>query len=76
MRSESIGFVRHAKLMLSNASLKIGEEWDDPDVNMSPAQTADLRREIVECTKLLQLIEPFAKEFEKVADARTNTTKA
>lgn len=70
MRPEALGFIRHGRLMLLNASLKIGEEWDDPEVSLSPLQTAEMRRELEECKRLIKQIEPFCREFEKVAEVR------
>ncbi len=72
MRAEALGFIRHAKLMLGNAVVKIKEEWDDPEVSLTPSQTSDMRRELREISRLMKEIEPFAKEFEKVTEVRLN----
>lgn len=69
-RAEAIGFIRHAKIMLGNASEKIKEEWDNPDVSLSPAQTSEMRRELQECSELLKKIDPYAKQFESVSRVR------
>jgi hypothetical protein len=69
-RSESLGFIRHARLMLDNADAQIGDEWDDPEVNMSPIQTADMRRELDACKKIIKKLEPFVQQFEKVSSTR------
>lgn len=70
MRAETLGFLRHACLMLKSAAIKIKEEWDDPEVSLTPCQTAEMRKEANECKRLLKEIEPFVQEFEKVAQAR------
>lgn len=70
MRSEAKGFITHAALMLQNAYQHIKEEWDNPDVVLTPAQTADMRRSLNECRRLLKDIDQVADGFEKVAEAR------
>ena len=71
MNCESLGFIRHAYLMLAKAELAIKEEWDNPEVNLSPSRTEEMRTAYKDCTKALKAIEPFIREFERVADART-----
>lgn len=70
IRAEAPGFISHAKLMLMRATAIIDDEWDDPDVQMSPAQTENLRRDITECRRLITKLEPFVKAFENVSEVR------
>lgn len=70
MRAQSPGFLNHAVLMLKNASLKANDDWDDPDVQISPMQTEEMRRSMREAARLLKEIEPFVKAFEEVSRTR------
>lgn len=69
-RAEAPGFISYARLMLAQAVAIIDDEWDNPDVQISPAQTEALRSNIRECSRLIRQLEPFIKAFESVTDAR------
>lgn len=75
-RALAPGFISHARLMLTQAAAIIDDEWDDPDVQMSPAQTESLRSSITECRRLITKLEPFVKAFESVSDTRKNALVA
>lgn len=69
-RSEAKGFVTHAQLMLGNAVAHIKQEWDDPDVVLTPSQTQDMRKALETCKVFIDELEPYVKEFENVAKVR------
>lgn len=70
MKSETTGFIRHAHVMLTQAFERIKEEWEDQEVTLSPAQASEMRRETEEVKKLVEAVDVYVREFEKVAAAR------
>lgn len=71
-RAETPGFIAHARLMLTNALNKASDDWDDPDVQLTPAQTADMRRNMRDINRLMRSLEPYVKGFERVSETRTS----
>lgn len=70
MRSDAIGFIRHAAMMLARGATQIKEEWDDGEVILSPQQTAELNLLLRDLRKYTSRVSEVARKFDRVTESR------
>lgn len=74
-RAETPGYIAHARLMLASALGHANDDWEDPDVQLSPSQVVEMRRNLTLCRALLKDLDPFVKAFEEVSCRRLEAIK-